>query len=171
MSMPAPAQPYIPPDIAVTGPHVAAPPLPAPPPQQSAVTPASPARVISAHGALLVGRDGRQVHVRYGFDALVLIEEHWGSLNAMQEALEAGKDGAVFTAVARSIHAGTTHAFPWGGGPPERPADGPGWRELLEFLVPGKVQEYSGAVGAALTEAFGSLVSQGNDDGQGAPNA
>lgn len=178
MTAPAPVQPYVPPGIDVQGPHIPAPAAiaqqPAVAPQQApqaAVPQATPAAVISAQGAALVGRGGRVAHVRFGFDALVLIEEFFGSLAAMQQALESGESGPVFTNIARSIHTGLAHEFAWGGGSAERPYDGPGWRELLEFLEPGRVNEYSAAVGTALVESFGSLMSSGNDDGQATAGA
>lgn len=89
--------------------------------------------------------DGRSVNVRFGFRGLLMLEEHFGSLSAVQNVIETDGEGNVigkaFEPVARLISAGLV-------------SEGISYDQALDLLDPRHLAEYVVAVGAALTEAL-----------------
>lgn len=89
--------------------------------------------------------DGRSVNVRFGFRGLLMLEEHFGSLTAVQGVIQTDDEGNVtgkaFEPVARLITAGLA-------------SEGIDYEQALDLLDPRQLAEYVIAVGAALEEAL-----------------
>lgn len=125
-----------------------------------------------AEGGRVTLTDGTEVPLRYSFRALALLEARFGSVAAVQEAIDSTGSGAAFGPLAQIIGAGTVGP---GGFEPyirehqdakgnrhvtdityRRRTDGANLEDLLD---PGRLDEYTRAFTAALSRA---LESRGN---------
>lgn len=117
--------------------------------------------------------DGTEVTLRYSFRALALLESRFGSVKAVQGAIDKTGDGAAFGPLLQMIGAGCVG--PGGFEPHLREhVDAAGNRtvshivyrrrtdgaDLADLLHPGRLGEYTAAFAAALNAA---LASPGND--------
>jgi hypothetical protein len=126
-----------------------------------------------AEGGAITLTDGTEVPLRYSFRALALLEAKFGSVAAVQTAIDSTGQGAAFGPLAQIIGAGTIGP---GGFEPlirehqdaqgnrtissivyRRRTDGENLEDLLD---PGRLGEYTNAFTAALGKA---LESRGND--------
>ncbi|RSO40118.1 hypothetical protein DMH15_15970 [Streptomyces sp. WAC 06725] len=126
-----------------------------------------------AEGGTITLTDGTSVSLRYSFRALALLEARFGSVAAVQDAIDSTGAGAAFGPLMQIIGAG---ALGPGGFEPHirehqdakgnrkvsdvvfrRRTDG---ADLADLLHPGRLDEYTRAFTAALEKA---LSSQGND--------
>ena len=127
-----------------------------------------------AEGGTVTLTDGTQVPLRYSFRALALLEAKFGSINAVQTAIDSTGNGAAFGPLAQMIGAGMDG--PGGFEPQIREyQDTAGKRHVQEIvyrrrtdgcmlddlLHPGRIGEYTNAFNAALSKA---LESEGNDE-------
>jgi hypothetical protein len=131
-----------------------------------------------AEGGTITLTDGTSVPLRYSFRALALLEAKFGSVGAVQEAIDSTGKGAAFGPLAQIIGAGTIGP---GGFEPQirehvdaqgnrtissivyrRRTDGENLEDLLD---PGRLGEYTNAFTAALGKA---LENRGNDAGPAA---
>lgn len=123
--------------------------------------------------------DGTTAGIRYSFRSLALLEQKFGSVVGIQNAVDQTGDGAAFGPLLDLIGAGLVGKV--GGFTPhlrhrvdvtgartleeiiyKRSSDG---YELGELLDPRRTEEYADAMQTALTQAFGSSTgSPGNDD-------
>lgn len=85
--------------------------------------------------------DGRSVTVRFGFRGLLMLEEHFGSLPAVQNAISSDGTGKALEPIAHLVAAGLC-------------AEGLSYDDLVDLLDPRQLAEYVSAVGAALEEAL-----------------
>lgn len=128
-----------------------------------------------AEGGVITLTDGTEVPLRYSFRALALLEAKFGSVGAVQSAIDSTGNGAAFGPLAQIIGAGMVGP---GGFEPlirehqdaqgnrtissivyRRRTDGENLEDLLD---PGRLGEYTNAFTAALGKA---LESRGNDAG------
>lgn len=131
-----------------------------------------------AEGGTITLTDGTEVALRYSFRALSLLEARFGSVGAVQTAIDSTGAGAAFGPLAQMLGAGMVG--PGGFEPHVREhVDAKGNRTvsdivyrrrkdsafLDDLLHPGRLGEYTEAFNVALSKA---LESQGND---GAPAA
>ncbi|MFF7534872.1 hypothetical protein ACFZB2_38170 [Streptomyces bobili] len=120
-----------------------------------------------AEGGTVTLTDGTAVPLRYSFRALALLEARFGSVGAVQQAIDSTGSGAAFGPLAQIIGAGTVG--PGGFEPHIREhVDAKGVRTvsdivyrrrtdgaLLEDLLdPGRLDEYTRAFTAALSRAL-----------------
>ncbi|MFF8447872.1 hypothetical protein ACF06Q_09245 [Streptomyces leeuwenhoekii] len=126
-----------------------------------------------AEGGSITLTDGTEVPLRYSFRALALLEAKFGSVGAVQTAIDSTGKGAAFGPLAQIIGAGLVG--PGGFEPLIREhVDAQGTRSissivyrrrtdgenLEDLLDPGRLGEYTNAFTAALGRA---LESRGND--------
>lgn len=122
--------------------------------------------------------DGTEAPLRYTFRSMALLEQRFGSITAIQSAMELATDGAAFAPLMDTLGAalvGSTGGFTahvrhrqdtTGKRTVEeilyrRSSDGIDLGELLDLA---RVSEYADAMSAAFTLAFGTATgSQGND--------
>lgn len=129
-----------------------------------------------AEGGTVTLTDGTDVPLRYAFRGLALLEAKFGSIAAVQDAIDATGKGAAFGPLLQIIGAGMVG--PGGFEPHIREhVDAKGGRtisdivyrrrtdgaNLADLLHPGRLEAYVAAFSAALSKA---LASPGND---GAP--
>ncbi|MFF7561964.1 hypothetical protein ACFZB4_18575 [Streptomyces pseudovenezuelae] len=126
-----------------------------------------------AEGGSVTLTDGTQTPLRYSFRALALLEARFGSVAAVQTAIDSTGEGAAFGPLAQIIGAGLVGP---GGFEPHirehvdvngkrtvsdivyrRRQDG---TDLMDLLDPGRLSDYTNAFTAALSKA---LESRGND--------
>ncbi|WP_183154370.1 hypothetical protein [Streptomyces shenzhenensis] len=127
-----------------------------------------------AEGGAVTLTDGTEVPLRYSFRALALLEARFGSVGAVQKAIDSTGAGAAFGPLAQIIGAGTVG--PGGFEPHIREyQDAKGTRHIQDIvyrrrtdgamlddlLDPGRLDEYTRAFTAALGRALESR-SQGN---------
>lgn len=127
-----------------------------------------------AEGGTVSLTDGTEVPLRYSFRALALLEAKFGSIGAVQEAIDSTGKGAAFGPLAQMIGAGMVG--PGGFEPQIREyQDTTGKRHvqdivyrrrtdgsmLEDLLHPGLIGEYTNAFNAALSKA---LESRGNGE-------
>lgn len=98
------------------------------------------ARLLAA-GHPITLLDGRSANVRFGFRGLLMLEEHFGSLPAVQNAISSDGTGKALEPIARLVSAGLA-------------GEGLSYDELVDLLDPRCLAEYVAAVGAALEEAL-----------------
>lgn len=125
-----------------------------------------------AEGGTVTLTDGTEVPLRYSFRALALLEARFGSIQAVQEAIDGTGKGAAFGPLHQIIGAGSVG--PGGFEPHLREhVDAKGNRtvsdivfrrrtdgtDLADLLDPGRLDDYVGAFTAALSKA---LESRGN---------
>lgn len=127
-----------------------------------------------AEGGTVTLTDGTEVPLRYSFRALALLEARFGSIGAVQSAIDATGQGAAFGPLGQIIGAG---AIGPGGFEPHfrEHQDAKGKRsmagdivfrrrtdgaDLADLLDPGRLGDYTTAFSAALSKA---LQSRGND--------
>lgn len=122
--------------------------------------------------------DGTTAGLRYSFRSLALLEQRFGSVTGIQNAIDQTGDGAAFGPLLDLIGAGLVGKR--GGFTPlvrhrvdaagartveeivyKRSSDG---QELGDLLAPQLVREYAAAMQTSLVEAFGA-GSSGNDAG------
>lgn len=126
-----------------------------------------------AEGGGVTLTDGTTVSLRYSFRALALLEARFGSIGAVQDAIDATGGGAAFGPLLQIIGAGSVG--PGGFEPHLREhVDAKGKRtvsdivfrrridgaDLADLLDPGRVGEYTEAFAAALAKA---LETRGNE--------
>ncbi|MDT0473011.1 hypothetical protein RM863_12840 [Streptomyces sp. DSM 41014] len=126
-----------------------------------------------ADGGHVVLTDGTEVPLRYSFRALALLEARFGSVGAVQTAIDSTGAGAAFGPLAQIIGAGLVG--PGGFDPHIREhVDAKGKRtvsdivyrrrtdgsDLMDLLDPGRIGDYTDAFTSALSRA---LESRGND--------
>lgn len=126
-----------------------------------------------AEGGSITLTDGTETPLRYSFRALALLEARFGSVGAVQTAIDSTGSGAAFGPLAQIIGAGLVG--PGGFEPHIREhQDTKGKRtvsdivyrrrqdgtDLMDLLDPGRLGEYTNAFTAALGKA---LESRGND--------
>ncbi|KRV48781.1 hypothetical protein AQ490_23200 [Wenjunlia vitaminophila] len=132
-----------------------------------------------AEGGTITLTDGTEVPLRYSFRALALLEARFGSVAAVQTAIDTTGDRPTFGPIHQLVGAGTVG--PGGFEPLVREhQDAQGNRrvteinyrrrkdgaDLADLLHPGRLGEYVEAFNAAFTRA---LESQGNDGAGAAP--
>jgi hypothetical protein len=136
-------------------------------------TPTTAGLALLGDGKAITLDDGTIIALRYSFRSLALLEAQFGSVAAIQGAIDATGTGAAFGPIIDLIGPGTIGR---GGFEPHirehqdakgnrvissisyrRKADG---LELGELMDPGRTGEYAAAMGTALSE---SLKSRGND--------
>ncbi|MFI1734046.1 hypothetical protein ACH40E_33500 [Streptomyces acidicola] len=128
-----------------------------------------------AEGGTVTLTDGTETPLRYSFRALALLEARFGSVGAVQNAIDSTGSGAAFGPLAQIIGAGLVG--PGGFDPHIREhVDAKGKRtvsdivyrrrqdgtDLMDLLDPGRLGDYTNAFTAALSKA---LESRGNDHG------
>ncbi|WP_330236159.1 hypothetical protein [Streptomyces sp. NBC_00566] len=119
--------------------------------------------------------DGTEIHLRYSFRALALLEARYGSIGAVQAAIDTTGKGATFGPLVQLVGAG---ALGPGGFEPHyrehqdtsgvrritgdinfrRRTDGV---DLADLLLPAKIGQYVSAFNSSFTKA---LEGMGNDD-------
>ncbi|MDX2962408.1 hypothetical protein [Streptomyces acidiscabies] len=122
-----------------------------------------------AEGGTVTLTDGTEVPLRYSFRALALLEARFGSVGAVQTAIDSTGDGAAFGPLSQIIGAGTVG--PGGFEPHIREhVDAKGKRTISDIvyrrradgvmlddlLDPGRLDEYTKAFTAALGRALES---------------
>ncbi|MGJ5895153.1 hypothetical protein ACSCBZ_24835 [Streptomyces niveiscabiei] len=127
-----------------------------------------------AEGGTVTLTDGTEVPLRYSFRALALLEAKFGSVGAVQSAIDSTGQGAAFGPLSQIIGAGTVG--PGGFEPHIREyQDAKGERRIQDIvyrrradgvmlddlLDPGRLDEYTRAFTAALSRALESR-SRGN---------
>ncbi|MFJ9754973.1 hypothetical protein [Streptomyces sp. NPDC101149] len=128
-----------------------------------------------AEGGTVTLTDGTEVPLRYSFRALALLEARFGSVAAVQEAIDTTGTKPAFGPIMQIVGAGTVG--PGGFEPHFREhQDAKGERkisgdivyrrrkdgaDLADLLHPGRLGEYVSAFNAAFSKALESL---GNDD-------
>lgn len=132
-----------------------------------------------AEGGTITLTDGTEVPLRYSFRALALLEARFGSVAAVQTAIDTSGDRPTFGPIHQLVGAGCVG--PGGFEPLVREhQDAQGKRrvteinyrrrtdgvDLADLLHPGRLGEYVSAFNAAFARA---LESQGNDDAGAAP--
>ncbi|MGW2379310.1 hypothetical protein [Streptomyces sp. NPDC001658] len=125
-----------------------------------------------AEGGTVTLTDGSEIGLRYSFRALALLEARFGSVAAVQQAIDSTGDGAAFGPLAQIIGAGCVG--PGGFEPNIREhVDAKGKRTvsdivyrrrtdgaiLEDLLDPGRLGDYTNAFTAALSKA---LETRGN---------
>lgn len=125
-----------------------------------------------AEGGTVTLTDGTAVPLRYSFRALALLEARFGSIGAVQDAIDSTGSGAAFGPLLQIIGAGSVG--PGGFEPHLREhVDAKGKRtvsdivfrrrtdgsDLADLLDPGRISEYTDAFSAALSKA---LETRGN---------
>ena len=131
-----------------------------------------------AEGGTITLTDGTEVPLRYSFRALALLEARFGSINAVQSAIDSTGGGAAFGPLAQFIGAGMVgpggfepHVREYQDAKGERHVQDIVYRrrqdgtDLLDMLDPGRLSDYTNAFTAALSKA---LESRGNDMGPAA---
>lgn len=129
---------------------------------------------LAAHGGSIDLTDGTTVHLRYSFRALALLEARFGSIAAVQTAIDETGNGAAYGPLVQII--GAACLGPGGFEPHIREhVDTKGVRsmagdivyrrrtdgaDLADLLHPGRLADYVKAFAAALRAA---LASPGND--------
>lgn len=122
--------------------------------------------------------DGSTIPLRYSMRALALLEARYGSVVAIQNAIDSTGKGAAFGPVIQLVGAGCLGV---GGFDPHlrEHQDAKGERrvtdityrrrrdgaDLADLLHPGLINEYVDAFGAAFSKAVQTLGGPGNDDG------
>ena len=100
---------------------------------------------ILAPGHTLTLVDGRVVTLRYGMRGLKALEDEFGSLNSLEEAVgldeEGRPTGKVIGPIVAMLAAGLT-------------AEGISADQLLDLLDPARLDEYADAAGKALEQAL-----------------
>lgn len=134
-----------------------------------------------AEGAVITLTDGSTVHLQYSFRALALLEARFGSVVAVQTAIDTTGTKPAYGPIHQLIGCGAVGP---GGFEPHfrehvdtngdrkmagdivfrRRKDG---ADLADLMHPGRLGEYVGAFNAAFSRALESL---GNDDGETAPS-
>lgn len=112
---------------------------------------------ISAPGRHITLANGNEITIRYGLGAIVEIETHYGSINALAELLNQGEKGPMFTTLAHALWAGTSRKMPL-------PA-------FLDLLSPTRIPEYTLAFTEALSEALGTSKEASPGEAEAAPAA
>lgn len=123
---------------------------------------------LSAPGGTIDLADGTNVQLRYSFRALALLEAKFGSIAAVQEAIDASGAGAAFGPLVQIL--GAACIGPGGFEPHFREhVDAKGNRtmagdivyrrrtdgaDLADLLHPGLIRDYMAAFGAALNQAL-----------------
>lgn len=126
--------------------------------------------------------DGSTIPLRYSMRALALLEARYGSIKAVQSAIDTTGDGAAFGPVIQLVGAGCLGT---GGFDPHlrEHQDAKGERrvtdvvyrrrrdgsDIADLLHPGLIGDYVNAFTAAFSKAVQALGGQGNDDGAQAP--
>lgn len=119
--------------------------------------PTTPARRLRATGHPITLTDGRTVQVRYGMASIVELEDRFGSLGGVQDAMNALDAGAkVFGSMMDLLACGLLYAglVPTAAG--ELPTVGQVRQVLLahDLVDPADLTDYMEALGRAFTEAF-----------------
>lgn len=125
-----------------------------------------------AEGATVTLTDGTDVPLRYSFRALALLEARFGSIQAVQGAIDSTGSGAAFGPLHQIIGAGCVgpggfepHIREYQDAKGERRVQDIVYRrrtdgaDLADLLDPGRLDAYVGAFSAALSKA---LESRGN---------
>jgi len=126
-----------------------------------------------AEGGSITLTDGTEIPLRYSFRALALLEARFGSVGAVQEAIDSTGGGAAFGPLAQIIGAGCVgpggfepHIREYQDAKGERHVQDIVYRRrtdgamLDDLLDPGRLGEYTNAFTAALSRA---LENRGND--------
>lgn len=127
-----------------------------------------PGTQLAADGTKLTLPSGHVVRVRYGFRALLALEQHFGGLANIQAAVSQNAEGAALQPLVHMLAAGLLREHDGTGAPLtyDRLAD------VLDETPPAQVQPFLTAAGeavaAAMAEAFppASKDAEGNDQGQ-----
>ena len=109
-----------------------------------------------AEGGDVTLTDGTTISLRYSFRALALLEARYGSVAAVQKAIDTSGQGAAFGPIIQLVGAGCVGP---GGFEPvyRRRTDG---ADIADLLHPGRTAAYVEAFNAAFSKALESL---GND--------
>lgn len=108
-----------------------------------------------ARGVPITLADGETVRLRYSMRSLKWLEDEFGSIQAIQEALPDGEDTQdrpVFGPMSKVMYGGLLHLDLT-------------YDEVLDLLSPRQINEYGEAVGKAFNEAF-PQVNEGNVEGE-----
>ncbi|MFD9834504.1 hypothetical protein [[Kitasatospora] papulosa] len=128
-----------------------------------------------AEGGTITLTDGTTVPLRYSFRALALLEARFGSIGAVQDAIDGTGKGAAFGPLHQMIGAGSVgpggfepHIREFQDAKGERRVQDIVYRrrtdgaDLADLLDPGRMDEYVAAFSSSLAKA---LESRGNDGG------
>lgn len=107
----------------------------------------TPAR-IAARGLPITLVDGREVRLRYGFKALLALEDRFGGIGKVQGAVSSDLSGPVFGPMLDLLCAGLLDEHDGTGAPlSDR-------ERLADLLDPALFQDYITVAGKAMEEAF-----------------
>ncbi len=136
-----------------------------------------------AEGGDVTLTDGTTISLRYSFRALALLEARYGSVEAVQGAIDVSGKGAAFGPIIQLVGAGCVG--PGGFEPHYREhQDAKGERkiagdivyrrrtdgaDIADLLHPGRITEYVDAFNAAFAKALESLGNDEAPDTNGAP--
>jgi hypothetical protein len=129
-----------------------------------------------AEGGTIHLTDGTDVPLRYSFRALALLEARFGSIAAVQSAIDSTGKGAAFGPLMQILGAGAVgpggfepHIREFQDAKGERRVQDIVYRrrtdgtDLSDLLDPGRLSEYVNAFTAALSKALKSRSAEGND--------
>lgn len=103
------------------------------------------AQRIAAQPVLLEDINGEGIPLVFDMEAMMLVEEYFGTLTDLQEQLDKGEDGPIFTTIVKALAAGAKIEQP---------------RELARRLNPEKTADYATALTNALAVAFPTSAQQ-----------
>lgn len=117
----------------------------------------TPARRVRATGHPIILTDGQTVQVRYGMASIVELEDRFGSLGGVQDAMASLNAGSkVFGSMMDLLACGLLYAGLIPTQPGELPTVGQVRAVLLgrDLVDPADLKDYMEALGRAFTEAF-----------------
>lgn len=97
---------------------------------------------ILAPGRSITLVNGNTITIRYGFNALGILEDEFGSVDGLFKALADGAKGRLFKSLAVALWAGTSRQLTK--------------EAFADLLDPTQLAAYSEAMNGALAQAFGS---------------
>lgn len=108
---------------------------------------------ILAPGGTITLASGDTINVRYGMRAIKVLEDEFGSVNALVAKLGEAADGDFFTTISKAIWAGTSRSV--------------AYEDFLDLLDPRQLSAYVEVFATAIGEALGSGEAKAAD--QAAP--
>lgn len=119
------------------------------------------ASLIAQKGVPLDLLHGRSVMLCYTFRSLAMIEDHYGSIKAVQDVLNDAEKGKAFGEIARLLAFGLVHEDATDHGPISDQD------VLLDYLDTAAIQSYGMAIGEAFTKAFPQAPTVAPTPGEG----
>lgn len=97
---------------------------------------------IAAPGGTITLANGEEIQIRYGMRAIKQLEDDFGSINSLVDAIGKSSDGAFFTTISKAVWAGTSRVV--------------SYDDFIDLLDPRRLTEYVTVFATAIGEALGT---------------